>query len=320
MNRSMLWILPLAGCLNLDGFVHNPVHCSTVGPETCETDNVWDAVCVPCEQPYAWDLDYPWFEGQLEPGQSIRAIDVLSVVQATLETNDGLGQLDTYFVPSHRGDPALAEITLLFSHGNYASVEHYMPRVRLMHEAGYNVLVWDYRGYGKSMPESAPSADQFLADARLVREYVDTVAPDADRIIPYANSLGSIPTIEAAAHRQPCALFLEAPFVSLGETALGNTTQSFGEGFFSDGQFDNVKNIGRVDAPTLVMVGELDNKFTPEQTRKLFDAAPSPKRFWVVADTKHGIGNRGVPEAGYAAWVAQMRSFLEEEAPACLTP
>ena len=31
------------GCVDLDGFVHNPVHCTTVNEDTCEgEEDVWD--------------------------------------------------------------------------------------------------------------------------------------------------------------------------------------------------------------------------------------------------------------------------------------
>ena len=48
---SLMFIV--SGCFDLDGFVHNPKHCSVVGTETCgsETD-VWDKVCVPCDEAY----------------------------------------------------------------------------------------------------------------------------------------------------------------------------------------------------------------------------------------------------------------------------
>ena len=46
----------------------------------------------------------------------------------------------------------LAETTIVYNHGRYASIDHYMPRIQMLHELGVNVYVWDYQGYGKSLP------------------------------------------------------------------------------------------------------------------------------------------------------------------------
>jgi hypothetical protein len=158
------------GCLVLDGFVHNPVPCSSVSTETCEdkADTPFDQVCVPCNEEYSWIRGYEWLDGTLDEGTpSVRAV-ATEVQRSTLSSDDGEAQLDVYFIPSHGEVAELASVTVLYNHGNYAGIEHYQPRLRFLHEAGYNVMAWDYRGYGKSMPETAPSPEQFVADARTM--------------------------------------------------------------------------------------------------------------------------------------------------------
>ena len=194
----------------------------TLGASTCEeTENAWDKVCKACDEPYDFTKDYPWFEQTLEAGQTVRPIDPAHITPVSVATEDGEGTLDAYFIASHGEDAALAGITVVYNHGNYAGIEHYLPRIRFLYEAGYNVFVWDYRGYGKSLPASAPNADQWLADARQMREVADEHAPDASRVIVYANSVGGIPAVEMAVHRASCALFLEAGFTSLATVTGG---------------------------------------------------------------------------------------------------
>ena len=182
MSRLLVCALAvsLTGCVDLDGFVYNPIHCSTVGPETCEDSglNPWDQACVPCEEPYDWTRSYDWRDTTLDAGTpDVRPITT-AVTQHVIPSDDGEAELDAWFLPSHGQVPELADTTILYNHGNYMGVEHYMPRARFLHEAGYNVLIWDYRGYGKTLPDSTPSTEQFLADGSVMTDdhgYMDTM-------------------------------------------------------------------------------------------------------------------------------------------------
>jgi len=326
--HSTLQLLSLAllvapvgtGCLDLDGFVHNPVHCSIVSAETCEdkADTPFDQVCVPCDEEYSWTRDYEWLDGTLDAGTpSVRAV-ATEVQRSTLSSDDGEAQLDVYFIPSHGEVAELADVTVLYNHGNYAGIEHYQPRLRFLHEAGYNVMAWDYRGYGKSLPETAPSPEQFVADARTMRGYAASVVPDLTRIVVYANSLGGIPAVEMALASPPCALMLEAPFTSMSRISGSNSGTSFPESFFSQNLFDNVSKLDGYEGAALIMIGELDNKFPVADQRAMYEGIVGEKELWVVPETRHGISNVGVPEAGLTPYFDTMLSFLQEKAPACL--
>lgn len=325
MNRARFWtatsLLALgSACADLDALVHNPVHCSWVGESTCQGPaEVWDQICVPCDEEYDWEKEYDWQEGTIDGGQTVRPIPNDSVTRDTIETEDGAGSLDLYFLPAHGDDPALAEITVVYNHGNYAGVEHYQPRMRFLHEAGYSVLAWDYRGYGKSEPPAAPTAAEFLADARQIRALVGDYVPDPERVVVYANSLGGIPAIEMALSEEPCALFLEAPFVSLNRAGIANTGVSMPEGLLSMGEFENIEKIKGYDGPLLTMVGTADQVIPHDDVADLHDNAPGPKEIWSRPGVKHGIGQGGgVPEGGLTDYYETMESFLYDTAPGCL--
>lgn len=312
----------LAGCVSLDTFVHNPVHCSTVGPATCEEKSSdWDRVCTPCEEDYAWDVDYPWMPRTLEEGQTVRPIDAAAVSNERLVTEDGEGELDVYFVPAHGDRPEYAQVTVLYNHGNYAGLEHYMPRVRYLHEAGFAVLFWDYRGYGKSEPAAPPGAEQWLADARQVRDYAAGIAPDPDKLVIYANSVGGIPAVEMALHDPGCALVLEAPFTGLESITRDNAGVSLPGSFLSMGDFENIDKIVDYQGPLLTMIGTVDVKFTVEEVTLLHEAAGSPassKQLWVPEGVGHGIADEGIPEAGLTPYFAELETFFAGPGAGCL--
>ncbi len=318
--RRLLWLsLVLSGCLNLDSFSFNGVHCSTVGPSTCDK-GIWDSVCVTCEEPYDWAEAHPWdaeFPDMLD-GRTIRAVE--GVQRHTIPSDDGLAELDAYWLPSHGGQPLLARSTILYNHGNYAGVEHYAPRVRLLHELGYNVLIWDYRGYGKTEPATHPTAEEFIADARTVREFVKSLAPDPDRIIVYGYSLGGVPSVEMAVTEEPCALFLEAPFTSASLIAEESGKVGWPESFVSEGLFDNERKLREYEGPILIMVGEDDQRFSAETQEKLIENAAGPSELWVLEGVGHGISGGGVPEASLAEYEARMADFLRDNAQGCLQP
>ena len=332
MSRaSCLLLLPLlvglSACFDVDGFVFGGVPCSTVGPDTCEEIEIeWDRACLPCEARYDWGEAFPWeawFPRMLADGRTIRPIDGSidggAVVRTVVPTDDGLGELDTYFVPAHGEDASRAQTTVFYNHGNYIGVEHYVPRVRVLYELGFNVFIWDYRGYGKSLPTAPPTDLQFLDDARQMRAFVSTLAPDPDRIVAYGYSLGSIPAVEASVADPGCALLLESPFTGAAGI-LRDGGLAWPESYLSGGRYHNAAKIRAYEGPLFVMVGEDDGFFSPETIRPIYENAPTAaKEFWVLPGVDHGVSTGGVPEDGLTQYDDRIRAFLEANAPACLT-
>lgn len=306
MHR-LLALLLLPGCLTLDSFVFNGIPCAEVGPDTCDPDApAWDRVCVPCSDTYDWQRDYPWFPQTLAAGESIRPIGEGSVTQVPIALDGGTA--DAVFLTGHGPN---AEITVLYNHGNYASIEHYQPRIRMLHEAGYSIFAWDYRGYGKTEPATYPTASEFMADAMAARDAVDRLAPDPDKIVLYAYSLGGIPAVEQAVQRPGCALILEAPFPSLQNFTEGTTTLTLRDQMLSDGQFDNVDKIRDHRGPLLAMTGANDGLIPPEYVLEVAENNGGPTQSWVVPGAEHGIADLGIPEVGLRAYLDRIDRFLD---------
>jgi uncharacterized protein len=308
----MIW-LSWAGCFTLDSFVFNPVHCTTVGPDTCDPEMpTWDRICVPCEEEYDWTRDYPWFPETLSADETIRPIDAALVRRVPITSLDGEATLDAYFLAAHDDDPAGPTTTIVYNHGNYAGIEHYQPRLRYLHEAGYNVFVWDYRGYGKSLPDTAPTPEQHLADADRAYQKALELAPDPSRMVAYGYSLGAVAATRMAAEQDPCALVLEAPFTSMEQIAQDNSTLTIKEQFLSEGAFDNFARMEQIDTPTLGMSGTADDLFFTDDVKTLVNTGPGPREMWVLPDIHHGVSDIGIPEAGFDAWRDQIDAFLAE--------
>lgn len=317
MKGRMQQLLPslmLTGCLQLDGFLHNNIPCTEVGKATCEdADNAFDAICTSCDDPYDWGQDYPWHRSLLEEDETVRALADDVVESFTVPTTDGRGQLDAVFVAAHGEHAERGQVTLLYNHGNFAGIDHYRIRVRYLHELGFNVLIWDYRGYGKSTPHRVPTPDEWFDDASLIWAAAQERAPDPDAVAVYGYSLGAIPGIEQALAHQPCALVLEAPFAGLEAIVESAGGLGMPGSMLTSGGYENRDKIADWTGPLLLLAAAEDELFDVEALRTFSEAASQadPLLVEVVAGAAHGVSAGGIPEQGLAAYGALLDGGVE---------
>jgi uncharacterized protein len=199
--------------------------------------------------------------------------------------------------------------TVLYAHGNDESIPYFWERVELFWRAGFDVFIYDYRGYGLSSGKSKDETTLFT-DARAAFQYVlalPGVTPSS--LVLYGFSLGGAPTLELATSVVvPRAIITEAIFAS-GETLVrSGTIVEIPGGYVLKGKFDNVGKAPRVTVPWLVLHGSDDRKVDVSEGRALFAAAGGPKRLVVVAGADHS----SIPGTmGTAAYIALLRDFVE---------
>jgi len=120
----------------------------------------------------------------------------------------GSPQLDGWLIPA--GTPAAR--TALFLHGADGSISNALPQALVLHNAGLNVLLFDYRGYGRSTGKH-PSEISMQQDADAAFNWLTAtghVAPQ--NIVLYGNGIGASLAVELAAqHPQVSAIILDAP-------------------------------------------------------------------------------------------------------------
>ena len=75
---------------------------------------------------YDWDRIAPWREQTFEEDESI-TIDLTDVQQITIDIEEGVS-LDAYFIPSNGDVPSLINTTIVYNHGRYAGIDHYLPQ------------------------------------------------------------------------------------------------------------------------------------------------------------------------------------------------
>jgi len=87
---------------------------------------------------------------------------------------------------------------LLFMHGNAENISTHFATVAWLTSRGYDVYVFDYRGYGKS--QGQVQIDGIMRDASAMIDYVAEHSSDNKQLIVMGHSLGAAVAIYASAH------------------------------------------------------------------------------------------------------------------------
>jgi fermentation-respiration switch protein FrsA (DUF1100 family) len=162
-----------------------------------------------------------------------------------------------------------AEYTILFSHGNAEDIFGATPFFERLRDAGFNVFVYDYRGYGASA--GAPSERNAYEDAAAAYEYLTNelkIAPA--KIIVHGRSLGAAVSIDLAARKKCAGLIVESGFVSAFRVLTHYPVFPFDK-------FQNLKKIKDVKAPVLFIHGRNDEVIPFWHGETLLAAANEPK-------------------------------------------
>lgn len=161
-----------------------------------------------------------------------------------------------------------------------------------------NVLMIDYRGYGRS--EGTPTIDNMAGDVLATYDWLRSRS--ALPIVVHGFSLGSFMAAHIAEKRQPAGLVLESTASSVNDWAKSQAP--IGVRIVIPPRMQQEDNVARVKAyrgPLLLVVGEGD-KITPAaMSRKLLAASASAhKELVVVRNAKHGNAFVGSSDAAAA--------------------
>jgi pimeloyl-ACP methyl ester carboxylesterase len=179
-----------------------------------------------------------------------------------------------------------ARFAVLLCHGNGGNISHRLDRAMLMQRyLGTDVLLFDYRGYGQS--DAAPDEQGIYRDSRAAYRFLtEEKEVPTERVILFGESLGAAVAVELATEVASAALVLEAPFSSIPDMAR-EVIPFFPLGRFIRNRYENEEKIPSIRVPLLVIHGERDRTVPFEQGRRVFEAAPEPKRFHAISGAGH---------------------------------
>ena len=197
--------------------------------------------------------------------------------------------LHGWFIPAKNKSAQSAKATIVFSHGNAGSIGHHLGFCAWLAEADYNVIIYDYRGFGKSggNVDRRGMIDDVKAAFAYARKRVDI---DPTRLVSYGHSLGGAQSVTAIGEgpvKGLRAIVIDGAFASYQVMARIVAGQ-LGASLVTDelAPKDFVQKLAPV--PLLVVHG-LDDEVVPiSQGRQLFEAAGQPKTFFEVESGRHG--------------------------------
>jgi pimeloyl-ACP methyl ester carboxylesterase len=178
--------------------------------------------------------------------------------------------------------------SILYCHGVSANIETSWPRVLEWYRLGFDVLLFDYRGYGASSGDSW-SEDSLYADAEaslaalLARSHTTS-----EKIVIYGHSLGGPVAAEMALRHRPAALVLESTFASIEAEIRSNTYFKTPDSFLSDLTLDTEDKVAHMGSfPKLIIHGTADTTWPVWNGKQIFRAATPEKHLALCEGCTH---------------------------------
>ncbi|HYE73536.1 MAG TPA: alpha/beta hydrolase, partial [Blastocatellia bacterium] len=182
--------------------------------------------------------------------------------------------------------------TVLYCHGNGGNLTNIDGIAQDLAAQGLDVLIFDYRGYGRS-EGTIPDENGLYADADAAYDFlINQRGVQPEKLAIYGLSLGTTAAIDVASRRKCGALVVESGLSSASEMAdialpwLPRWLHWVGRN-----RFESARKIANVKCPVFVAHGTADEVIPTEQGRKLFTAAPEPKKLMIIEGGDHWLSD-----------------------------
>ncbi len=209
------------------------------------------------------------------------------------KTSDGL-TLHGWFLPAKKQ----AQASILFLHGNAQNISTHIASVYWLPAAGFNVFLFDYRGYGYS--EGKPSIEGLLIDFRAALDTLRNIrGVNPEKIFIFGQSLGAAISLQGLARyksrKKIKGLIVEGAF-----TGYRDLSREVLNSFWLTWPFqwplsytitdccrpiDAIKNISPV--PVLIVHSKDDQIIPVHHALELYAAARAPKQLWLYNRYAH---------------------------------
>lgn len=213
-------------------------------------------------EPVKLDRDYPF----TLPDQSEEVI---------INIESGINLHGIHF--TYSSEPTL----LLYFQGNAKNLQNFLDNHSEILHWNYNVLTFDYRGFGKSTGY-IESEESMYADSEKIFDYALSLGYTPGNIILYGYSMGTSQAAYLSTKREAKALILESPYSSIAEI-----------GIFGDNAPDFMLNTGQrakeIDIPTLIIHGASDDIITVDHAERIHsNLKTANKELVIITDGGHG--------------------------------
>lgn len=187
-----------------------------------------------------------------------------------------MGKTHAWYIPAD----GLRKGVVLFSHGNAGNIADRIESAGIFRALGYDTLVYDYGGYGRS--DGTPSEKRCYADVRAAWDYLTKERRiDPKGIVLFGRSLGAAMTCDLAQEVNAAGVVMESPFISVPEVGKG-LYPFLPVRLLSRNKFDNGEKVSRISSPLLVIHSRDDRLIPFRHGERVFQLANEPKTFMEI--------------------------------------
>lgn len=224
-------------------------------------------------------------------------VAVVGFEAVRLRTADGLDLVAAYRA-NRGGSP-----TLVFFHGNGDSLIGAEAAMRALGDAGYGLLLVEYRGYGGNPGQ--PGEAGLYADGRAALDWLAARGIAGERIVLVGNSLGCGVAVQLATERPVGGLILISPFTRLIDAVAPHVPFVPVRWLLRD-RYNNLAKVRGRNIAMLVLHGEDDTVIAAAQGETLAGAVDGA-RFVSVPGAGHELAYRAETPAAIMRWLERAR-------------
>lgn len=165
---------------------------------------------------------------------------------------------------------------ILYNHGNAGELDSWGAwGETLAKRYHYDVVLWDYRGYGKSRGKRRE--ELMLNDGLLFYNYCQNLFPE-DAITVYGRSLGGFFATHITKNNAPRRLILESTPTSLLEVAQ-ETYPFIPAKWLLKFRFQNIENVSQINIPTYLIHGTDDDLIPIKMGQRLYERSKAVEKY-----------------------------------------
>lgn len=211
------------------------------------------------------------------------------------DSKDGT-RLHSWFLPAQKMNGKKGLVVLF--HGNAQNLSSHYLSVSWMVQYGYDVWVWDYRGYGLSQGEA--SSKGIAEDAKAALAFMEKLHSKKpyEKLILVGQSLGGNILTKALSdypqQEKIDALVLDSTFLSYTEMAKNRLQSvwffypfSFLSSLLISDEYSAMGHIDKIKIPTLVIHGKKDPVVPFFFGEEIFSKLQTKKLMWAREEGRH---------------------------------
>lgn len=177
---------------------------------------------------------------------------------------------------------------IFYLHGNSGSLNGWGDIAEVYNAKGYDLFVFDYRGFGKSEGKIS-SEEQFLDDIRMLYQSMKS-RYDESKIHIIGYSMGTGPATMLASENHPAQLILLSPYYSMPD--MMGQRYPFVPKFILKYKLETYKYLDKVSVPVTIFHGKKDRSIYFGSSLKLKQhLKPGDGLFLLESQEHNGMDN-----------------------------